>query len=197
MLWHTSSFTGKQKANQSPNAIAERIRVLAQIVGDQVYRFGARQEQYKTKPQEKADTLAHFTLLTNTKQATLVKTSVQEGAALVEGMNLTKDLGNLPPNVCTPTFLAQTALNLPKKTKLKVQVLNQQQIEALGMGSFLAVAKGSETPPQFIIMRHEGGKAKEESPSYTSVSKCLLEKCFRGSALLVAECRTLRLNTKL
>ncbi|MBM3348992.1 MAG: leucyl aminopeptidase [Betaproteobacteria bacterium] len=162
VLWHTSSFTGKQKANQSPNAIAERIRLLAQIVGDQVYRFGARQEQFKTKPQEKADTLEHFTLLTNAKQAALVKTAAQEGSALVEGMNLTKDLGNLPPNVCTPTFLAQTALNLPKKTKLKVQVFNQQQIEALGMGSFLAVAKGSDTPPQFIIIRHEGGKANED-----------------------------------
>ena len=161
-LWHTPSFTGKQKANQSPNAIAERIRVLAQIVGDQVYRFGARQEQFKTKPQEKADTLEHFTLLANAKQAALVKTAIHEGSALVEGMNLTKDLGNLPPNICTPTFLAQTALNLPKKTKLKVQVFNQQQIEALGMGSFLAVAKGSETPPQFIIMHHEGGKTNED-----------------------------------
>jgi len=162
VLWHTSSFTGKQKANQSPNAIAERIRLLAQIVGDQVYRFGARHEQFKTKPLEKADTLEHFTLLTNAKQAALVKTAIQEGSALVEGMNLTKDLGNLPPNVCTPSFLAQTALNLPKKTKLKVEAFNQQQIEALGMGSFLAVAKGSETPPQFIIMRHEGGKTNED-----------------------------------
>ena len=104
VLWHTSSFTGKQKANQSPNAIAERIRLLAQIVGDQVYRFGARQEQFKTKPLEKSDTLAQFTLLTNAKQATLVKTAVHEGSALVEGMNLTKDLGNLPPNVCTRPF---------------------------------------------------------------------------------------------
>lgn len=161
-LWHTSSFGGKQKSNQSPYAITERIRLLAQLAGDQAYRFGARQGQFKTKPQEKSDTLAQFTLLTNTKQATLVKTAVHEGSALVEGMNLTKDLGNLPPNICTPSFLAQTALNLPKKTKLKVHVFDQKQIAALGMDSFLSVAKGSETPPQFIIMRHEGGKANED-----------------------------------
>jgi leucyl aminopeptidase len=91
-----------------------------------------------------------------------VKIAIREGAALVEGMNLTKDLGNLPPNVCTPTFLAHTAQNLSKKSSLKVQVLGEKQIEALGMGSFLAVAKGSETPPQFIIMRHDGGRANEE-----------------------------------
>jgi leucyl aminopeptidase len=162
VLWHTSSFVGKQKSNQSPTAIVERIRLLAQIVGDQVYRFGVRQEQFKTKPLEKPDALQQFTVLSSAKQASLVKAAVHEGSALVEGMNLTKDLGNLPPNVCTPSFLAQTALNLPKKTKLKVQVLNQQQIEALGMGSFLAVAKGSDTPPQFIIMRHDGGKANED-----------------------------------
>ena len=81
---------------------------------------------------------------------------------LWSGMNLTKDLGNLPPNICTPTFLAHTAQNLSKKSSLRVQVLGEKQIEALGMGSFLAVAKGSDTPPQFIIMRHDGGRADED-----------------------------------
>ena len=156
IAWHCGSFMAKQKSQQSTSASVERIRLLAQIVGDQVYRFGARQAQFKTKPSEKPDSLEHFVLLANTKQASLMKNALQEGSALVEGMNLTKDLGNLPPNVCTPTFLAQTAQNLPKKTSLKVQVLGQKQIEALGMGSFLAVAKGSDTPPQFIVMRHDG-----------------------------------------
>jgi leucyl aminopeptidase len=162
VLWHMASFMGKQKANQSPAVLLERIRLLAQIMGDQVYRFGVRQAQFKTKPTEKADSLKQVTLITNTNQSSSVKMAIREGAALVEGMNLTKDLGNLPPNVCTPTFLAHTAQNLSKKSSLKVQVLGEKQIEALGMGSFLAVAKGSETPPQFIIMRHDGGKPNEE-----------------------------------
>jgi leucyl aminopeptidase len=162
VLWHMASFIGKQKANQSPAVLLERIRLLAQIMGDQVYRFGVRQAQFKTKPTEKADSLKQVTLITNTNQSSSVKIAIREGAALVEGMNLTKDLGNLPPNVCTPTFLAHTAQNLSKKSSLKVQVLGEKQIEALGMGSFLAVAKGSETPPQFIIMRHDGGKPNEE-----------------------------------
>jgi leucyl aminopeptidase len=162
IAWHCGSFMAKQKSQQSTSASVERIRLLAQIVGDQVYRFGARQAQFKTKPSEKPDSLENFVLLANTKQASLMKNALHEGFALVEGMNLTKDLGNLPPNVCTPTFLAQTAQNLPKKTSLKVQVLGQKQIEALGMGSFLAVAKGSDTPPQFIVMRHDGGKVNEQ-----------------------------------
>lgn len=162
VLWHTPSFMGKQKGNQSPAVMSERIHLLAQIVGDQVYRFGVRQEQFKTKPVDKADPLKLLTLITNTKQAALVKLALRVGSALVEGMNLTKDLGNLPPNICTPTFLAHTAQNLSKNSSLKVQVLGEKQIEALGMGSFLAVAKGSEMPPQFIIMRHDGGKANED-----------------------------------
>ena len=80
---------------------------------------------------------------------------------MVEGMDLAKDLGNLPPNICTPTYLAKTAQGLVKKTAIKVEVLGQKQLEALGMGSFLSVAKGSDTPPQFIIMRHQGGKPSE------------------------------------
>jgi leucyl aminopeptidase len=77
------------------------------------------------------------------------------------GMNLAKDLGNLPPNICTPTYLGKAAQGLSKKTSLKVEVLGRKQIEALGMGSFLSVAQGSDTPPQFIVMRHQGGKAGE------------------------------------
>ena len=80
---------------------------------------------------------------------------------MVEGMNLAKDLGNLPPNICTPTYLGKAAQGLSKKTGLKVEVLGRKQIEALGMGSFLSVAKGSDTPPQFIVMRHQGGKVGE------------------------------------
>jgi leucyl aminopeptidase len=76
-------------------------------------------------------------------------------------MNLAKDLGNLPPNICTPTYLGRAAQGLSKKTGLKVEVLGRKQIEALGMGSFLSVAQGSDTPPQFIVMRHLGGKVGE------------------------------------
>lgn len=79
-------------------------------------------------------------------------------------MDLTRDLGNLPPNVCTPTYLGQTAKQLGRDWKLKVDVLGLKQIEALNMGSFLSVAKGSVQPPQFIVMQYQGaGAASGES----------------------------------
>jgi leucyl aminopeptidase len=87
-------------------------------------------------------------------------------------MDLTRDLGNLPPNVCTPTYLGQTAKKLGRDWKLKVEVLGQKLIEALGMGSFLAVAKGSIEPPAFIIMQYQGaGSGKNSGAPVVLVGK--------------------------
>lgn len=82
------------------------------------------------------------------------------GQAIAAGMKLAKDLGNLPGNVCTPSYLADQARALAKAHGLTVEVLERAQIEQLGMGSFLSVAKGSDEPPKFIILKHEkGGQA--------------------------------------
>jgi Leucyl aminopeptidase len=83
------------------------------------------------------------------------------GTAIANGMDLTRDLGNLPSNICTPTYLANTARQIAKDFKLKVEVLGRKQIEALKMGAFLAVTKGSVEPPAFIVLRYEGGPAKQ------------------------------------
>ncbi len=81
--------------------------------------------------------------------------AVVRGTAIASGMELTRDLGNLPSNICTPTYLANTARGIAKRHKLKAEVLGRKQIEALNMGAFLAVTKGSEEPPQFIVLRYD------------------------------------------
>ena len=87
-----------------------------------------------------------------------IKLGIKEGHAIAEGMNLTKDLGNLPPNICTPTYLANQAKKIAKDFKMKSTILSQKQIEKLKMGSFLSVAKGSRLEPKFIIIEHQKGK---------------------------------------
>ena len=154
-LWLMASFMEKP----NPQRLGELARLTMQLAGDQVYRFGVRQPAMRFKVKDTPDPLKSLVFVGGGKEASALKLAVTEGAALVEGMNLAKDLGNLPPNVCTPAYLAQTAQALAKKTTLKVEVLGRKQMEALGMGSFLAVTQGSELPPQFIIMRHSGGKA--------------------------------------
>ncbi len=85
-------------------------------------------------------------------------------------MAFTKDLGNLPPNLCTPSFLAEEAKALGKTYPgLKVEIHDEKKLKALGMGSFLAVAQGSEQPPRLIVMQYNGGK-KGEQP-YALVGK--------------------------
>ncbi len=156
-LWFTPSFSLGHQAE----FIAEEVRLTIQYAGDQAYRFGVRQPAMKFKVKDKADTFKHLIFAGSNECAKELKAAVEQGVAMVEGMNLAKDLGNLPPNICTPTYLGKSAQGLSKKAGLKVEVLGRKQIEALGMGSFLSVANGSETPPQFIVMRHQGGKVGE------------------------------------
>jgi leucyl aminopeptidase len=82
---------------------------------------------------------------------------LRQGAAIANGMSLTKRLGNLPPNICTPSFLADEARKLAKQFKLGIEVLETKQLEALKMGSFLSVARGSAQPPRLIVLKHQGG----------------------------------------
>ena len=156
-LWFAPSFT----LSKASEMIAQEVRLTIQYAGDQAYRFGVRQPAMKFKVKDKADEFKHLIFAGNDACAKELKLAVEQGGAIVEGMHLAKDLGNLPPNICTPTYLGKTAQGLAKKTSLKVEVLGLKQIEALGMGSFLSVAKGSDTPPQFIVMRHQGGKVGE------------------------------------
>jgi leucyl aminopeptidase len=87
--------------------------------------------------------------------------SIAEAFALADGIELSKDLGNLPANVCTPLYLVNVAKSISKQLKLKCEILDKNAIEKLGMGSFLAVAQGSAQPPFMITLQHNGGKTKE------------------------------------
>ncbi len=91
------------------------------------------------------------------------KTALAQAEAIANGMDLTKELGNLSANVCTPTYLANTARKLAKEYKFDVEVLERKQLEALKMGSFLSVTNGSDEPPKFIVLKHMGGK-KNDAP---------------------------------
>jgi len=83
-----------------------------------------------------------------------------QGLAVAHGMSLAKDLGNLPPNVCTPGYLADQARELAKRYRMKVTVLERTDMEKLGMNTLLSVAQGSAQPPKFIVLEHRGGPKK-------------------------------------
>ncbi|NNG23749.1 leucyl aminopeptidase [Telluria aromaticivorans] len=92
---------------------------------------------------------------------TQLKPVLAQAVAISNGMQLTKELGNLSPNVCTPTYLANTARELAGEFGFDIEVLERKQLEALKMGSFLSVAKGSDEAPKFIVLKHMGGSKKD------------------------------------
>ena len=81
------------------------------------------------------------------------------GESVATGLNFARDLGNMPPNICHPSYLAEQAHLLAKnQRKLSVNVLGEKEMEKLGMGAFLAVSKGSEQEGKLIVMEYNGGK---------------------------------------
>ncbi len=117
-----------------------------------------------TKPSAPpASRLAKATLLCAKAEEKAVTAGLARGRAVQSGVTLARECANLPANLCTPGYLAEQAKKLGKSHGVKVEVLDRKDCAKLGMGSFLAVAQGSEEPPRFIIVRYDGA-GKDVSP---------------------------------
>ena len=133
-------------------------RILSQSFHDQFYEINSQKSLKKIKKAISSTSII-FSLDKHKKN---LQIGLKHGEAIACGANLTKDLGNLPPNICTPTYLASTGTKLAKQYKMKSKVFNQKEIEKLKMGSFLSVAKGSIEAPKFICIEHYGGKKNQK-----------------------------------
>ncbi len=134
-----------------------RIEQAVIVAMETVYRF----DKLKSKQEDVRRPLRKLTLSVQRRnEIQEAENAVINGQAIAHGMNLAKDLGNLPGNICTPTYLAEQAKGLAKTYGLKVEVFDTPEIEKLGMGSFLSVAKGSRQPPKLIVLHHNGGAKK-------------------------------------
>ncbi len=120
-----------------------------------------RADQWKGKREPDTATLKALVIATDEASAKAAKRGLDEALAIANGVELAKDLGNAPGNVCTPSYLADTARRMGRSHKLKVQIFDEKKIRALGMGSFLAVAQGSHEPPRMIVLEYRGGPAKQ------------------------------------
>jgi leucyl aminopeptidase len=123
-----------------------------------VYRF----DQLKSKQEEARRPLRRLVLnVPRRNELGIGEEAVKQGQAVAEGMSLAKDLGHLPGNICTPAYLAQQAQELAKTYKLKIEVLEQEDMETLKMGALLAVARGSRQPPKLIVLQYLGKKKQK------------------------------------
>jgi len=87
---------------------------------------------------------------------------IQKGVAIANGMALTRELGDLPPNICTPTYIAETAKSLAETYNLECEILEESDMESLGMNSLLSVSKGSIEPGKLISLSYSN--AGNEAP---------------------------------
>ena len=140
-------------AGVKQRGVAWRAAQAAIAAAETAYRF----DRMKSK-REPARGVRHLTLLVGDRNDLKAgQSGLRQGAAIAHGMNLAKDLGNLPGNVCTPAYLAEAARSLARQYKLGVQVLERKDMEKLGMGSLLSVARGSDEPPKLIVLKYNGG----------------------------------------
>ncbi|GGB95103.1 putative cytosol aminopeptidase [Oxalicibacterium flavum] len=125
-------------------------------------RDGAyRSDTLKSKKEPAAAGVRKIAFALDAKLAAAGREAIAQAVAIANGIDLTKELGNLPANVCTPTYLANTARKMAREFKLTAEILDRKQLQALKMGSFLSVTNGSVEPPKFIVLKHGGGKAKD------------------------------------
>ncbi|HSS46132.1 MAG TPA: M17 family peptidase N-terminal domain-containing protein, partial [Burkholderiales bacterium] len=139
--------------------IAWKILQAVLVAMDSTYRF----DRLKSKHDEEKKPLDKLILMVERSELIRGEAALKQALAIAEGVKLTKDLGNLPPNICTPTYLAEQASQIAKKHNLKAEVLEQKDMEKLGMGSLLSVARGSHQPAKLIVL-HYSGAAKKQKP---------------------------------
>ena len=140
--------------------VAWRVEHAVVAAMESVYRF----EQMKSQPTEVRRPLRKLTLSVPQRSDLVAgEAAAARGLAIAHGMELARDLGNLPANICTPAYLGQRAQDMAGEfPALKVSVLERKEIEELGMGSFLSVTNGSYEPPRFIIIEYHGNPRKQK-----------------------------------
>jgi leucyl aminopeptidase len=143
------------KVGERPIAWNVRHAVLG--LREAFYRFD------ELKSQKKAPASALARVILPLGASTALQAALDEAQATADGVALARTLGNLPPNICTPSYLADQAKKLARELKLGVEVLERRDMEKLGMGAFLAVTKASHEPPKLIVLRYAGA-AKSKKP---------------------------------
>ncbi|MDG2088078.1 MAG: leucyl aminopeptidase [Arenicellaceae bacterium] len=145
-------------------------RHIIEAIGDERYRVAQQPAPADAPSKQK---LLSIRFLVNTKaQVKQTKLGCQSGQAISNGKDLARNLGDLPGNICTPSYLAKQARALGRSHKLKVDVLSESDMKKLGMNSLLSVSRGSRQPAKLIVMHYSGAKSKTEQP-YILVGKGL------------------------
>jgi leucyl aminopeptidase len=134
-----------------------KIRQAVEITEAALYRFDKLKKKSENGENERRALKRMILAVPRRSDLPAGEQAVKEAIAIASGVNLAKDLGNLPGNICTPTYLAEQTVELAARYGLKSTVLDEAAMRELGMGSLLSVARGSRQPPKLIVLEYRGG----------------------------------------
>jgi leucyl aminopeptidase len=136
---------------------AWKVKHLTEAMWDGLYRF----DMFKTDKEPTSNIKEMIIHNPEAKQQKACEEALRQGQAIANGVILTKNLANLPSNICTPTFLADQAKSLAKSYKsLSVKVLEEKDMKKLGMGAILGVSQGSAEDAKLICLEYKGTSKK-------------------------------------
>ncbi|MDX1688943.1 MAG: leucyl aminopeptidase [Candidatus Promineifilaceae bacterium] len=130
-----------------------------------LYRYNAARQEEEEKHEVQSLTIVEF----DEGKLTEIEHGVRAAEAVAAGVKLARDLVNEPPNVATPTRMAEAAAEIAEAYGLAITVGGREWAAEHEMGAFLAVAQGAGEPPKFIVLEHDGGQEDASSIAGTIV----------------------------
>jgi leucyl aminopeptidase len=134
----------------------DAVRAVVAAIADASYAYTATKSRPEGRSLQK--------VLVGAVNAAALKPLFERSVAIVLGVELAKEWANRPANHATPVLLGKAAKDLAKLPRVSCEVLGPKEVAKLGMGSFMAVAQGSEQPLQFIVLRYDGA-LKSQAPT--------------------------------
>jgi len=135
----------------------QKVRVALATLSTQLYRFDADKQQEEPAPTQIQRIAVHC----DARRRAAATRAVKHAQALDVGMAFARNLGNTPPNICNPTYLGREAKKLARGPRVRVKVIDERELEAMGMGAFMSVTRGSATSGKLIVVEYRGASAKQ------------------------------------
>lgn len=137
-----------------------KVRQAIEATLDSRYSF----DLLKSKKDEARRPLRKITWNVPTRRdLTIGETAISHAEALMRGVALTRNVANLPPNICNPAYLAEQGQALAEAyPNITTEVINEAQMAELGMHSYLAVGRGSRNESLMTIIRYNGGQSGDK-----------------------------------
>lgn len=156
---YCSALITRLDVNKIDKEIAARNAIIS--IKNTTYKYTEEISNFNKKNKK----ISQFTIITNKHDQKEIENGAYEGEYIASGILLSRKLADLPSNICTPSYLAETAKKLANEFEsITVNIMDHDQVHELGMGAFTSVAKGSKEPLKFIEIKYTSNKKNNKAP---------------------------------